>query len=197
MTETSQIKPLDFPDGRHLFEASPVRRERSSRCSQSERRLQKWRRRRSPIRPRRRATSSAAIARCFSRRAPVPWSTARSARPDGANSGSRRPAEHDFSPSRLPLKRAFSLAFDGGRADRIAIRTGCRRSRKNAVLSPLRPHDRAIRRTRPWRHRPDSAETPLDIAIRAASDRQAPTRSQGSPSSRAGEPNSHILAAVT
>ena len=59
----------------------------------------------------------------------------------------------------------FSLAFDEGRADRIAIQKECQRLRKIAAQCSSLPHDRAIQDTYPWRHKPDTAEKRSGIAI--------------------------------
>ena len=91
----------------------------------------KWLRQASPIRTYQRATSNAALARCFRPRALAHLSTEPSVRQDGASFGSRRPA-----PERLRCR---------GQLGRTASRTECRRWDKTAAQRSFPPaHGPAI-----------------------------------------------------
>jgi hypothetical protein len=82
-----------YPGEPLSFEASPALQEPLHRLPQLRRLLPRWLRNRSNIRTRQKAISSAVIALCSRSRTPARWSTVKSVRRAGVNSGSKRLAE--------------------------------------------------------------------------------------------------------
>jgi hypothetical protein len=94
-----------YPGEPLSFEASPALLEPQHRLPQLTRLPPRWLRSRSNIRTHQRAINSAATALCSRSRTPARWSTVKSVRQAGVNSGSKRQAERGRSPANSYTKR--------------------------------------------------------------------------------------------
>jgi len=126
---------INSPDEPLSFAASPVRRELQAYLVRSLRLPPRWLRRSPNIRKPQRAINSAATALYSKNRARARWSTVKSARRAGVNSGSRKPAD-----ARASAKTAILPRFLGAgrlKNERLATATAMLAAAAASILTKM------------------------------------------------------------